>query len=90
MDAALVDHHVLHLEVGLLAGLLVLKLHEGVAQRVARLLVALDLALSDRSEAREDDLEVLVLRDRVELADEKAAEVSGTGAGEVVLRLTSS
>ena len=44
MDAVIIDQNALHLEVGLFAVLLVLKLDEGILQAIARLLVADDLA----------------------------------------------
>lgn len=71
MNAVVVDQDVLHLEVGLLAVLLVFKLDKGVLQAVAGLLVADDFAGEDLAEAREDDFEVFVLCDGVELAHEE-------------------
>ena len=68
VDAAVVDEHVVHLEVGVLTVLLALELDERVAQRVTRLLVAYHLAAVDLAEAREDQLEVVVVRHRIQLA----------------------
>ena len=40
-----------------------LKLDEGVVEGVTGLVVANDLALHDRAEAREDELEIVILRE---------------------------
>lgn len=58
---AVVDEHIVHLEVRRLARLLVLKLDEAVAEAVARLEVADDVSGHDLAEAGEDDLEVVLL-----------------------------
>ena len=62
LDAAVVDEAVVHLEEGLLAGLVGVEAEEGVVERVARLPVADDVARGDVAEAAEDDLQVLFRR----------------------------
>ena len=53
VDAAVVDEDVVHLEVGVLARLLVLELDEGVLQRVARLVVTDHLAAHHLKQCKE-------------------------------------
>ena len=69
--AAVVDEHVVHLQVRRLRRLARLERDEREAQRVARLVIAHDVARHDAPEPREDDLQVLVPGDRVEFADEQ-------------------
>ena len=71
MDAPIVDEDIVHLDVGGLAVLLVLKLDKRKLQRVARLAVANHLRAANGAEARKNDLQVLIARHGVELADEK-------------------
>ena len=64
MNAVVVDQDVLHLEIRLLAILLVLEFDESILQRVASLLVSDHLARQDLSKTAEDQVEVLVWRVR--------------------------
>ena len=68
VDPSVVDYRVLHLKISLFAGLRHLELDERVLQRSPRLPVLDDLAAPDLPEPREDQLQVLVRRGRVQLA----------------------
>ena len=59
MDAAVVDEYIVHLEEGVLRGFVSIKANEGVAERIARLPVADDVAGGDGAKAREYDLKIL-------------------------------
>lgn len=71
VNSAIVDEHVIHLEVRPLRLLALLELDKRILERVACLLVANNLARQDGAEPREDELQVLALGDLVELADEE-------------------
>ena len=71
LDSSVVYERSVHLEVCLRTRFDFLELDERIIERVARLIIANDRAFLDSAEAREDQLEVFVLRDRVELADEE-------------------
>lgn len=68
MDAVVVDEHAFHFEVGLFALLLGREFNECVLQAVACVLVPDDLAVENLAKARENELEILILRDGVEFA----------------------
>ena len=59
LDAAVINENIVHLEVGLLAGLVVVKAQESVAQAVPRLPVLDDVTGCDCAKPREDDLQIL-------------------------------
>ena len=77
VNTMIVDQHALHLEVGLLTVLSMLKLDEGVLKAVARSLFPNDLAREDLAETAEDELEVVVYA--AELTLVVAAEHQGKG-----------
>lgn len=68
MNAPIVNKHIIHLEIRILAALLVLKLNKSVLQRIARNLIPDDLAPDDLPEPAKDDLQIVVRRDRIQLA----------------------
>ncbi|KAI3485967.1 hypothetical protein L1887_50621 [Cichorium endivia] len=83
-DAAVVDEHVLHLEVGAFGVVLLVELDKGVLERVASLFVLDHLARHNPAEAREDELQILAARDRIELAHkEDVLGRADLGKGEV-------
>ena len=60
VNTMIVDQDALHLEVGLLTVLSMLKLDKGVLKAIARSLLSNHLAREDLAETAEDELEVLV------------------------------
>lgn len=71
MYPVVINEHSLHLEVGPFAVLFGREFDEGVLQTVARFLVANNFTRQDLPKAGKDELEILVLRDRVQFADKK-------------------
>jgi hypothetical protein len=71
MYAVVVDQNTIHLEIGLLAILLVGVFNEGVLQAITCTLVSNDLTAKDLAKSRKDELQIFVLRHWVELADEQ-------------------
>lgn len=68
MNTPVVNQHIVHLEVRVLATLLVLKLNKSVLQRISGNLIPDDLAPNNLSEPAKDDLQIVVRRDRIQLA----------------------
>jgi len=71
MDAMIVNKHTLHLEICLFAILLVFELDECVLQAVSCSLVSNDFTGQNLPKTAEDQLEIFIMRDRVELAYEQ-------------------
>jgi hypothetical protein len=71
MYAVVIDQNTIHLEVGLLAILLIGVFDKGVLQAVTCTLVPDDLAAENLAKSRKDKLQIFVLRDWVELAHEQ-------------------
>ena len=70
LNAAIVNKHVIHLVIRVHGALLRLKLNERVAERVARLVIADDLAAL-HAKTEEDHAQVLVLRNWIQLANKE-------------------
>jgi hypothetical protein len=71
MNAVVVDQDSLHFEIRSLTIFFRRELNEGVLQAVASLLIANHLAGENFAEAREDQFQILVLGDRIQLADKE-------------------
>lgn len=71
LDPSIIDCDIVHLQVSLFAGLGALELDEAVLQGLACLPISDHFDALYRSEAGEDELEVSLLGNRIELADEK-------------------
>jgi len=88
LDSAVIDEGIVHLEVGLAALLLGRKLHKGIAEGVPRLRIANDLRPRTGIEAREYQLQIFVVRDRIELANEQDIIRGGNvGRGQIAQHL---
>jgi hypothetical protein len=70
MNAVVVNQDTLHFKVGLLTIFLLLKLYEGVLQAVAGSSVSNDLARQNLPKPTEDEVQVLILGNRIEFANE--------------------
>jgi len=68
VNPPVVNQHVVHLQIRRLCRLVGVKGHKRVAERVARLVIADDVALRDFPEAAENDFKVLIRRHGIELA----------------------
>lgn len=79
-----VNHHVLHLAIGLLARRTLSKVDKRVLQTVASARIALHLALNNAPVSAKDDVEIAARRDGVQFAHEQRVLVRpGVRAGQV-------
>lgn len=71
MNTAIVDQHIVHLEVRTLAGFFVLEFNESILQRITGNLISDHLTSLDLPEPAEDNLQIVIRRHRVELANKQ-------------------
>jgi hypothetical protein len=70
VNTVIINQHPVHFEVGLFTLFLVRILDEGILKTVASLLITYDLTAYNLAEPGEDELQILVLGNGIQLANE--------------------